>query len=469
MKHQPDLINLAIAGELDEHELIAFRKSLVADPALRADYLEMLATDHLLAGQFGSGSNVSLPAETGFRRIVPERSFRSFAVLALVASFAILLVAVWFFREGKTAPLLNSNNIPITSPQPEWMPGATRNFSNASSVITLSPEASATFNVSTSARLRDKNEGIDLLSGIGHFKVRSASDSPSFQVHAAGRIIRDIGTDFSVITDGRTYGEVHVSSGSVSISTPDGSQTEIVHAGGAARWFGNLPVSSIPISNDPSALTVPVITTFLEDDFNKPDGTSPDGMIPKIGSEWLFVPATASHSVNLRNGTFDSTGGPCSLGAAFSSMSLSANKNSVFFAKLELLAPAGQPEPDIHPDGETKILFHDENGRPALIIEALFENSNLWRLTDPQSGETSSLSSLKASEQGRMEMSYDYATGKTTLLAGSGNNPPPVSLLLPPELDLERITIENRAGGDICIDSITLQSIRFSEKKSNPD
>ncbi len=468
MKHQPDLINLAIAGELDELELIAFRKSLIADPTLRAEYLEMLATDHLLAGQFGSGSNVSLPAETGFRRIVPMRSFQSFAVLALVASFAILLVAVWILREEKTAPL-SISNLSDTSTQPEWMPGATRNFSNASSVITLSPEASATFNASTSARLREKNEGIDLLSGIGHFKVRSAPDSPSFQVHAAGRIVRDIGTDFSVITDGRSYGEVHVSTGSVSISTPDGSQTEIVHAGGAARWFGNLPVSSIPISNDPSALTVPITTTFLEDDFNKPDGTSPDGMVPKIGSEWLFVPATASHSVNLRNGSFDSTGGPCSLGAAFSSMSLSANKNSVFFAELELLAPAGQPEPDIHPDGETKILFHDEQGRPALIIEALFENSNLWRLTDPQSGETSSLSSLKASEQGRMEMSYDYATGKTTLLASSGNNPPPVSILLPPELDLERITIENRAGGDIAIDSIILRAIRFSEKNPSLD
>lgn len=68
-----------------------------------------------------------------------------------------------------------------------------------------------------------------------------------------------------------------------------------------------------------------------------------------------------------------------------------------------------------------------------------------------------------------MEMSYDYATGKTTLLASSGNNPPPVSILLPPELDLERITIENRAGGDIAIDSIILRAIRFSEKNPSLD
>ncbi len=45
--------------------------------------------------------------------------------------------------------------------------------------------------------------------------------------------------------------------------------------------------------------------------------------------------------------------------------------------------------------------------------------------------------------------------------------PNPTSLPLPREFRPERITIENRAGGDIAIDSISLQSIRFSEKKSS--
>ena len=172
--------------------------------------------------------------------------------------------------------------------------------------------------------------------------------------------------------------------------------------------------------------------------------------------------------MNLKDGTYDTTGGPCSLDAAFHSNSFSDVGNTVFHAKLDLLPPVGRPDVEKHPIGETRILFHDNEGRPALLIEALFENGNFWNIVNPQTDESSPLSSLKASEGGHMEFTYDFETGKSSLVAGEDPSPEQVTLDFPPGLRLERVSIENREGGDMRIDSIRLSAIRFSENKFSP-
>ena len=105
----------------------------------------------------------------------------------------------------------------------------------------LAKGINARFESNASVKLRDTKGRIELLSGIGHFNIRKDNEEPGFEVYVAGRIVRDIGTDFTVITDGTNYGEVHVSSGSISITTLGEAEDEIVHAGDAVRWLGNLP------------------------------------------------------------------------------------------------------------------------------------------------------------------------------------------------------------------------------------
>ena len=263
-----ELINRAIHGELDAREMADFAAELKNDTILRKDYLETLATDHLLAGHFGKASPASSPAKSIFRFPAP-----STIVLGLAAAIALLLAIQFTFFSEQPAPMVIHDS-PIAS---DWLPGKIRNFSEGEGNIPLAPGINAVFTDSSSARLRDEKGNIDLLSGIGHFQVRNRENTPSFEVHVAGRILRDIGTDFTVVTDGENYAEVHVTTGSISITDPGTREIEIVHAGEAARWLGNLPVVSIPLNGDPTSLAQPVLTVLLEDDFDDPDGTELNG------------------------------------------------------------------------------------------------------------------------------------------------------------------------------------------------
>ena len=451
-----DLINRAIQGDLNESETADFAAALKSDADFRKDYLETLSTDYLLAGYFGKTSLDSV-------RVGPKiAAFRPrYIALAVAASIALVLGLRFSIHEK----IIPTDAIADAAVDSSWQPGDTRNFAKRNPEVMLAKGINARFESNASVKLRDTKGHIELLSGIGHFNIRKDHEEPGFEVYVAGRIVRDIGTDFTVITDGTNYGEVHVSSGSISITTPGEAEDEIVHAGDAVRWLGNLPSTSIDLSDDPSSLAVSESIVLLADDFNDADETAPDGKPSDTGEAWRFISgASPQNHVKVRNGAYDTTGGPCSLGAAFPSRYFSESAGSVFSAKLDLQAPDARLDPATYPEGEASLLFHNDEGRPVLAIGALFRNKNRWSIVNPQTGERSALSSLKASEKGSMEFTYDFSTGKAVLLAGNGSSPEPVTLCLPPGLRIEQISIENRAGSDIRIDSISLSVMNFSGK-----
>ena len=456
-----DLINRAIQGDLSATETADFVAALKSNTALRKDFLDTLSTDHLLAEYFGKAAPESVNIAPKITAVRPRY------ILLTIAAAIALLVGLRFAVSEKNMPATAIVDAPVDL---TWQPGDTRNFAKRNLEVTLARGINARFESNAAVKLRDTKGRIELLSGIGHFNIRKADQEPGFEVYVAGRIVRDIGTDFTVVTDGTNYGEVHVSSGSISITTPGEAEDEIVHAGDAVRWLGNLPSTSIDLSDDPSSLAVSESIVLLADDFNDANETAPDGKPSDIGEPWRFISGASPQThVKVRNGAYDTTGGPCSLSAAFPSRYFSESAGSVFSAKLELQAPDGQLDPASYPEGEASLLFHNDEGRPVLAIEALFRNENRWSIVNPQTGERSALSSLKASEKGSMEFTFDFTTGRLVLLAGNGSSSEPVSLSLPPGLRLEQISIENRAGSDIRIDSISLSVMNFSEKNPLSD
>ena len=481
MNEQINLIDRALKGVLTAPELVSFQRSLKRDPRLRQDYYETLATELLLAKKFGKNARMEQAIRSGRSRpkrlsVSPRLLFiSSAAALVLVTAFLTVLYFINSKYEPPTFVLTADSHVLIdgsVAASRILKPGQKLSIRQGTVSINLNQSTQAMITAPAVVRLRDKDGNLDLLSGAAYFEVNGKEGSNGITVHAAGRIVRDIGTKFGVVVEDSRVGEVHVFSGSISISEGDTEKEDMVPSDNAASWSKKAGVGEIPLNEDKFIKYLPESTVLLADDFNDPDGTPINGKSADVGSSWTvtarFDPRAVASTV-VGAGKYDSSFNARQISASFVDSPLTAAESAVYAGDFHLLPPVNAGKQVGEPNGKVQITFYDTDGKPLLsLVSAVAENGR-WYLADEMTGKRSAI--LEASKRPPLlTFVYDSRDGKATLRQLSeGSSLSQVELPMGQGLSFGSVSIGNAGGADLAIDSLRVERITYPKKSSGAD
>jgi len=473
MNEEISLIDRALEGTLSPEELRALQDRLKTDPGLRQTYYATLATDQLLDERFGKDARMEKAirqGRTGWTAL--DRSPRAVA-LSFAAAFVLLatILTGLYFLKSRDSPVSF-----VSTPESHILidgvpgssailnPGQKLSIRQGTVSIKLNPGATAIVTAPAIIRLRDKQGNVDLLSGAAYFEVRAERSNQRIAVHAADRVVRDIGTDFGVVALSPHEGEAYVFSGRVSVS--DGEKQVMLDAGNAASWSDQPGVTGIPLHGKNFLTALPDSATLLADDFSEPDGTPIDGKATDTGSPWkVFSGEPLTPSTLVSRGTYDSSYGSRELRADFRYDPPIAGKSNVYVGDFHLLPPTNTKPFAEEADGSARIIFRGVDGAPLLVLSKAIADDNLWRIVDEVTGTASPLLSGTPSRKVALRLVYDSRSGKATLRTVPASSPETaVSLTLRPGLRFRSLSIMNSDGGDLALDSLKIKNVVYPEK-----
>ncbi len=474
MNEETSLIDRAVEGTLTPTEVSSLQELLKCDFLLRQQYYETLATEHLLDEQFGKNVRMEQALRRNRSRGTALSGSNRSAALSLAAAFVLIasILAGLHLMKTLNKPVrfvsTSESRIFVDGSAHEsasMKPGQRLSLREGTIKIMLNPYTTALLTAPAEIRIRDKRGNVDLLSGAAYFEVNAKGSDACITLHAAGRVIRDIGTKFGVIATSPNAGEAHVFSGAISISKEDSDSEELKHlsSGSAVTWSDQTDLNGIALNSQKFLTSLPKSFTLLADDFDDPDGTSIDGKATDIGSPWNVVAANnIVLGTNVSQGKFDSSHGSRELHADFRYDPPIAGKSNVYVADFLILPPTVSQTVDAYPNGQSKIFFRGVGGAPLVALSAAIKDNDQWRIVNEVTGTASPLLSESPSRKVALRFVYDSRNGKATLRPVSASSPRAyISLTLQAGLRFSSLSILNFDGGDIALDSLRIENISY--------
>jgi hypothetical protein len=198
---------------------------------------------------------MSLAAQIRMRQMLPvQRPERRWTAIALIAGAAIGAAATLAvsagFQRARSMPWEEGGAVTAVDAGACWM--EERSDGPAFSGRCTLQLRTATVRTEATAELRQREDGIEMLSGRAWFEVaRVSAGYPPVRVRVAGGVIEVVGTKF-VVDQGATDGSVELFEGVIRFRAQGRDPVEL-HPGEKFRWTNAPPPSSSPPTPEPAA------------------------------------------------------------------------------------------------------------------------------------------------------------------------------------------------------------------------
>ena len=462
-----------IEGTIDRQDLLQLQIELGRNPETRREYYELLALDHLLAEKYAGPQRVSpytAPSDgsLGVRRfriltfIKPILAISAAAAVAFVLSFGSSRKPFPVSLEASVDGRFRVNNAAGGN---VLKVGQTLEVESGVVAVDLNPYTKAFAEGPARLRLTDKAGNVELLSGKAYFEV--SPGGAGFQVHCPSGVIRDIGTKFGVEVKADGFVETRVMEGQVRITDVSGN-VKTVDAGHGLGW-GRKGESSVMFDPSPFIQTLPQHRVIFADDFSEPDGTLLEQKPADIGGKWEHRQYDLSANpgqkyTEVLNGMIDTSFDPRVIRSTCRRIEANGLRQN-YIIRISTGMPQNMVDKSLKPEAWEKIGFYDPDGILKLSLVARSSSSHQWVIRDELTGEESAPSNLSALADQEVTLFYESTTGRTSLHRGFSANASGTevtSLNSTPGMVIDALTVRNHEGGDLALDSISVDLIDYT-------
>jgi len=462
------LLNRLIEGTINPQDFARVQQMMRQDPAVRAEYYELLGVDQMLSERYEVPDYISVHAKTADDHWVVERSHRKLYIRSAWAAAAVLVLScagLFFFnRGGNDAKLVSSmdSNYLVNG---EERAVSALNMNEVLDVkggvvaLDIGPYVEACVEGPAKVKLLAHKGKLELL--VGYIYLQIAPGGRGFEVHTPAGIIRNIGTKFgvSVMKDGTV--ETHVTSGIVEIERASGEARQRVAAGSGATWKKTGTIKTHRNASERYVQSLPWDETLYQDDFNQPEGTSFADKKPGIGNPWKVE--FELNPTTVTNGRLDTSRGPRTLIAKFKEEQNSGSRR-VYMAGFSTHVPGNIWDKAGYHDAAERITFNAKGGGPLFSLVARKSRGHHWQLKNERDGTHSVGTRISALQAHQLTLTYDTGTGQVNLYEGAGTKGIFIDQLkIEPGLPMDSLTISNAEGGDVAIDDLSIKVATYSQ------
>lgn len=271
-KADHQLIQQVLDGQVSRDDFDGFQQRMRDEPELVSLYGDYALLNHTLHEEFEDGDSAG---ESG-------AASRGMRVLSAIAALVILLAGLWWWlRPHFNTAAMDDAAIATFSLDAVWSVEGTSYHNGAATgltkdasihlhqgraVISLEPAITAVIEGPATVTIRSDN-AIHLENGRGWFEC--STNSSGLTVTTPKLKAVDSGTSFGVFSAAENSDEVHVTSGTVSVTSVSSGETVPLTEGHAARVTASGMTESIPVNKDGFATSMGRFASFVSGPFEK--------------------------------------------------------------------------------------------------------------------------------------------------------------------------------------------------------
>ena len=465
------LLNRLIEGKIGKEDFARVQQLLRQDPAVRAEYYDLLGVDLMLSERYEVPDYISVHAKTADDHWVVKRSHRKLFIRTAWAAAAVLMLtlgSIFIFNGSQSAATLTAsvdgNYLVDGSAKTVSTLRKDELLDVKSGVVSLAIGPYVEACVEGPARVKMLAHQGKLELQEGKIFLQISPGGRGFEVHTPAGIIRNIGTKFGVhvLADGTV--ETHVTSGVVEIERTPGEARQRVGAGSGATWKISGAIKTHRNAAEGFVQSLPWDEVIFQDDFNESEGTSLHGKKPDIGHPWKVEmelnPSTVSQ------GRLDTSEGPRTLTARFRDDPPSSGRR-VYMATFSTHVPLNIWDKAAYLDAVERITFNAKGNGQLFSLVARKSRGHHWQLKNERDGTQSVGTRTSALEPHQLTLTYDTASGEVKLYEGDSSKGTYLDgLAIEPGVLIDSLTISNAEGGDVSIDNLTIKAATYSQNGS---